>query len=238
MPDIPGVTALHGDSEPGLDLVGLHTQPPLLFAEAYRITKLEKPWQNMAYRLHGPEGPVLQLLMGVNRRPSDLLCLPPTLLRGSPYVFFEMGGTTGSMSLKRSFTLNSSHPNSGQPGCYVIPRWQDQQPWQLPTWPKRLTDPCQGLHNKWQTGQCLRAYSNTVEVWLLNIKAKTRSDRTIMSLLQSLDHRKGTEWLCRTALTPRSGAFRRLLRTHMFPHGIILFTFSSSRPSNGLAAVQ
>lgn len=55
MPEIPGVTALHGDGKPGLDLVGLHTQPPsLLFTEAYRIAKLEKPWQNMAHRLQAP----------------------------------------------------------------------------------------------------------------------------------------------------------------------------------------
>lgn len=57
MPEIPGVTALHGDGEPGLDLVrGTHTHnlPSLLSTEAYHIAKLEKPWQNMAYRLHAP----------------------------------------------------------------------------------------------------------------------------------------------------------------------------------------
>lgn len=34
-----------------------HTHTPsllLLFTEAYHITQLEKPWQNMAYRLHTP----------------------------------------------------------------------------------------------------------------------------------------------------------------------------------------
>lgn len=71
MPEIPGVTALHGDGEPGLDLVGPHTRththnlPSLLFTEAYHIAKLEKPRQKMAYRFQGPLG-LVQPMTGVN----------------------------------------------------------------------------------------------------------------------------------------------------------------------------
>lgn len=56
MPKIPGVTSLYGDAESGLDLEGLDTHPFLLgggrrggiFTEAYRITKPEKPQQNVS----------------------------------------------------------------------------------------------------------------------------------------------------------------------------------------------
>lgn len=51
MPEIPGVTVLRGNGEPGLDL-RLHAQHPSpLLTEADHMAKLEKPSQNMAKRL-------------------------------------------------------------------------------------------------------------------------------------------------------------------------------------------
>lgn len=83
------------------------------------------------------------------------------------------GGGAGSLGVSnlRSLTLGASlllYPPlrlivtgspplaliSPQPSSYVIPSWQDQQPWQLPTWPERLARPCHGLHNNRRTGPC------------------------------------------------------------------------------------
>lgn len=126
MPEIPGVAAPHGDSEPGLDLVGLRTQPPsLLFTEAYRIAKLEKPLQNMAHRLHGPMGRVPQRVTGVNLCSLTFCAFSPSLSTFSrvPYVFWVT---------KKPYPPQHTQ-TQGEPFGYVIPSWQDQQPWQLPT---------------------------------------------------------------------------------------------------------
>lgn len=135
MPEIPGVTALHGDGEPGLDLVGLHTQPPsLLSTEAYRIAKLEKPWQNMAYRLHAPWDWsfslwwVLISALWPSVPPSFPVCFcgAPICLLGDQIAAFKKN--------KKALPL-TAHLNSRS--SYVIPPWQEQPPRQLPTWPKR-----------------------------------------------------------------------------------------------------
>lgn len=160
MPEIPGVTALHGDGEPGLDLMELHTHTHTittshLCSSLKHITyqKLEKPWQKKCpIGSPGPMGLLLlQPVMNVSLGSLTFCALFPPFV-GPPISFFFFWGGGSSNS-------------SPKPNPYVIPPWQDQQPWQLSTWPKRLTDPCQGLHNKQPTGDTAAWRKFSLIIW-------------------------------------------------------------------------
>lgn len=123
----------------------------LLFTEEYHVAKPEKPWQTMAYRLPASMVLVPLPLMGVNHHSLTLSHLPS--LPGSHMSF----GWLNHCLYKKRFTLNSSFKLPATPWlCNSLVA----QPWQSPTWPKRLSDPWQGLHNKCQTRQCQHGYGS------------------------------------------------------------------------------
>ena len=184
-----------------------HSLPSLLFTEAYHIAKLEKPRQNMAYRLQVPLG-LVQPVTGVNlcslTSPplllSRLLSRGPICLLGDQIAAFFL---TTTKKKKKPHPL-TVHPNSWQPSGYVTPSWQDQQPWQLPTWPRRLIYPRQGLHNKWQTGQYHCGYSSLMEILASECKGQKRKTQKTWSNkpLKSGFTTTERDWKCPTWTQP------------------------------------
>lgn len=128
-----------------------------LFTEEYHMAKPEKPWQTMAYRLPASMGLVLLPLMGVNHHPLTLSHLP-----SFPGSHMSFGRLNHCLSKKKKDLPLTAHSNSLQPPwlCNSLVA----QPWQSPTWPKRLSDPCQGLHNKCQTRQCHHGYGGVASI--------------------------------------------------------------------------